>query len=675
MSKTNNKRKQPKRTPKQRYSLLFVLAVASLVFVLICCNFSALGMMLSRSESRSVNIEGVLGSESFEISRGNPVYLDNIDTEMKNIRITTGGDKLEYADVTVAFTDDNFRYDDAYDYNKATVRMKSGLDSRNFMLLSSFGEVGTIKLSSESTVEITAIDINVFPEFRFSFLGFVTTFAVLVCIFFGLWELPLTKKNEKAVLICGAVLCAIVLNTAAMISTTCADPLLVKLPDDVSKEDQYTQLFDAFHDGRLNLDIDYDTSKLDALENPYDRSERNENDLHGSFWDRAYYGGKFYSYFGAAPVITVYYPIYIITRHVPSPLFASALLAVHCIIFITLLYWLFLRKFTKDVPIVLAVLGLIALVFGSTVLAITAEAQFYFIAVLSGIASTTAFLYFLFEAYFCKNFRLRIILLVLAGVSVALIAASRPTMLLYCLIGMIPAVYIFRDGKETTKNKALYVVSVAVPVIIGAALIMTYNYKRFENPFEFGFNYQLTVSRAKANTIKLAMIPAAIYHYFIQQPSFKSSFPYIGIESNPLDSYTRYNYSGRTMGILTYPLSWGAVFLPFVLRKAERFKLLVLTSLPCAVLLMSFIDMCKAGSHYRYTADIAFFFLLASLVAVFNAMGEIKKHSDRAYKLTYALVAAALGATVVFGTLLIFAGEGKTMLEEYIYATELLRKI
>ena len=72
----------------------------------------------------------------------------------------------------------------------------------------------------------------------------------------------------------------------------------------------YPQMFDAFQKGQLNIDTDYDLSILEELENPYDTAERREatDEKYGVIWDRAFYDGKLYSYFGIAPVIFLYYP-------------------------------------------------------------------------------------------------------------------------------------------------------------------------------------------------------------------------------------------------------------------------------------------------------------------------------------------------------------------------------
>ena len=71
----------------------------------------------------------------------------------------------------------------------------------------------------------------------------------------------------------------------------------------------YEQQFDAFLKHRLSIDIE-PAKELLALSNPYDRASRTGIRF---LWDRALYDGKYYSYFGITPIITVYYPYYFIT--------------------------------------------------------------------------------------------------------------------------------------------------------------------------------------------------------------------------------------------------------------------------------------------------------------------------------------------------------------------------
>lgn len=676
---SKSKKKAEKAAAKKSIALSWtsfgiVLAVA-LVLEIFISNFSALGVILSGAEKKKFDMTDTFGSASVRISAEEPAEIRDVDTQMKNIALKFGGNRLSYANVTVAFTDDNFRFDDAFSYNKATEMLPCGQDSVSVMNISSYGPVGTIRITADENVTLTAVSLNTPPRFSFSMLRFIILSAVISCVVFRLWEKRFDPDNSAAVRVCALVMCFIVMFSATVIHTESGVPMLQDVSSLSGSSDIYDELFDAFLNHRLTLDTTADKEKLDALENPYDRSERNKNDLHGSFWDRAYYNSEFYCYFGAAPIFTVYYPVKLLTGKAPTPLLASTILCLHCVIFISLLYELFLKKFCRNVSKLFAVLGLPTVLFGSVIFAVANECVFYYIAVLSGVASTAAFLYFLFSAYFSEELKRRIVLLALAGISVVLIAASRPTLLLYCFIAVIPALEIFLDKKETMRNKAIYAASVGVPVVIGAALIMVYNNARFDSPFEFGFNYQLTVSIAKANTFKLSMIPPTLYHYFIQPPSYLSSFPYIRPRDYALDTYTRYNYCGRSMGIMMYPAAWGIALLPFTLTKTEKFKRRVLLSLIGSAILMAYIDMCKAGSHYRYTTDIAFVIMIVGIIAILDFGSSLRHIGSAKYKAFLAVAAVVFAATIILGGYFTFSNESFAMITKFPEATMFLRRL
>lgn len=661
---------------KEKITKTIVILLITAAVTLVLSNLQAIGTVFSGTKRTEIDLEEKVGKSTVTV-KDERVTIKDIDAEMYSITLTTEGD-FAYKNVTVTFTDDNFRFDDAHKYNKVKQLIRTGGGMSDTISVSSYGKVGEIGIESDGKLKITGITLNAPPKFSFSLLLFLLLSLGACTVYFGTWKETLGEGDKIYIYALGLALCLMMLSSAFVIKSACGLPLLTELPENVTKEDEYVQLFDAFHKGQLDLDIDYSVDKLEKLDNPYDRSERNKNHLHGAIWDRAYYNGKFYSYFGPAPVFTVYYPVYILTGKIPTPLYASVLMCVGDIIAITLLYALLITKFCRDVPRELALVGLAAVVFGSAIPAAASEAQFYFMAVMSGVGWTAMFLYLILSAYYSESFRRRTVFLALAGVSVVMIAASRPTLLLYCFTAIVPAVYIFKNKSETVRNRVVYLAAIGVPVIAGAVILMVYNYARFENPFEFGFNYQLTVSRAQANTIKLSLIPAAIYHFFVQQPIFISSFPYMKIERNSLDSYTRYSYTGVTMGVFSYPLTWALAFLPCLRRSgkdAHKFKFDMIASLTAAALVMAFIDMCKAGMHYRYTVDILFILTMIAVVMTFRAMRDIKKRLPDLYATFYAAAALAMTATIIIGGVLIFANEGNTMIEDFAPATEFFRSI
>lgn len=658
--------------------LLCVLAEAVL------SNLTAIGILFSGADRVDFDLNNAVLIECGEndcvengiikISEGT-VEFNGVNTKMHSVYITLSG-STQYTPVTVSFTDGNFAYDDGFDYNSSKFNMYVNSNEENVFTIASYGEVQNLRLSFgdlTGSVRINSVSINRCPKLGFNVLRFALIYLVCVIVKYRLWMVKFNpKRHSKYIFILGAAMCAFIIYIAVVFAASSPyDSLVEEYPvNDISSADEYTQLFDAFKKGQLNLDIDYDTAKLDALNNAYDRSERNEFDARGGFWDRAYYNGKFYSYFGVAPVFTVYFPVNILTGGVPSSEFASVLLCIYAIIFITLLYNLILEKFCRKTSAVLAALGYISLLFTSGIFAVTGQGMFYYIAVLSGIGWVAAFLYFLLKAYYAEGFKTRIVFLVLTGISVVMTAASRPTLLLYALAAAVPAIFVFADKAETLKSKLWYLFSIGTPIVFGAAAIMTYNYLRFDSPFEFGFNYQLTVSIAHANTITLSMIPAAVYHYYLQQPRVFLSFPFLEMKTRSMDGYARYNYIGRCVGVLNYPLIWGVFALPFVTNnyranKNKRFKKYFLITVTGCAVLLSFIDMCKAGAHFRYTVDILLPLGIVAIVAVFNLLTIIEGISYRHYKCAYIFAACCLVISAIFGYLMIFADPSSGIMENY----------
>jgi len=666
-----------------------IIVAVCLLLEIIIANYPAMRLKFGGFEEKKIDISAFEAYDKnciakyeddiLTVDKGK-ILFKNIDTEMKSVSITTVGDDERYQDVEIAFTDDNFAFDDGYNYNKTSATLYCADDTQNYVNISSFGKATTLRLdfgTDGNKTTISSVTLNRPQAFHIGIIRFALLLCAALVIKTGFWKNRIDdnyKNYFRAAMAC-VLIAVCVVNGVMVNGNNSDDKKLLKKYDPKNATDQYEQLFYAITKDHFDLDINVDTEKLDELDNPYDRSERNKKGLHGDFWDRAYYKGNFYSYFGPAPIFTVYIPINIFTGKVPTAQLVSSILALYAILFLTLLYALILKHFCPDTPAVLAMCGYTALIFGSTIFAVTAENMFYFFAVLSGIGWTAAFMYFVLKAYFVQETKHRIILLILAGISVPMIVASRPTLILYAFVGLVPAIYLLKDKTITKNNKIYYVTAAAVPIMIGAALIMSYNYARFESPFEFGFNYQLTVSIAKANTVTIDMLPSCIYHYYFQQPDFSTNFPYITIRQRALNSYPRYNYNGRIMGVFSYPVTLGLFLLPFCDRKKNKFKHTFLLTLTSIAIILSFIDMCKAGAHYRYCADILAFLILVSLVFIYEILDRIKKLSHRSYSCSYVLAVLAMFVSALMGYYLIFSNESRSLMKNYAHAVEFIKSL
>lgn len=666
------------------------------ITVLICAivelcfsNFGILTMALSGCDEKTFTVSDATvsdGSGSAKVSedkitvKGGVILFENISQEVNSLSFVLNGDE-KYISVTVSYTDDNFASDVGLNRNTITVDAYAGDNTSNYVKLSPLGKTGKIRLTFNSQIEceFQSMTINAKPAFSFNVFRMLALVLVCIVVKFKFWRY-IAKEKTQARCIAGAAafMCLVMLGSAVLIAQTEEYVSLFKNypKGNFELSEQYNQLFEAVIAGRTNIEVDFDLSKLDSLDNPYDASERGEKGIEvGNFWDRAYYDGKFYTYFGVAPVFTVYLPVFLATRKEASTVLASALLGVYAIIFISLLYNTVVRKFCKGTPLVLVLLGQLSVISAAMIFSMASETSFYYIAVLSGIGWLAAFMYFLLKAYYAEKPYKKMLYLVWTGISVVLIVASRPNLVLYAAVALIPAFYVFGNKKESIKNKLLYIISIGAPVILGAILLMVYNYVRFENPFEFGFSYQMTVCMSEVNTITLSMIPFMLYHYFIQPMTLGSDFPYVTLSSVASGHYSRYVYVGPGFGALNFPVLWGMFAAPFVKDSKRKFKNYFLFTLVVMSFVVAFVDMCKGGVHIRYTADILLPLALVGVVGLFDFLSVLKANKFKHYSLAYVAVVALMLISIGIGTALCFASENMNLYSNYPHFARILRML
>ena len=150
----------------------------------------------------------------------------------------------------------------------------------------------------------------------------------------------------------------------------------------------YEQQFDAFLKHRLSIDIE-PAKELLALSNPYDRASRMGIRF---LWDRALYDGKYYSYFGITPIITVYYPYYFITGKVPSAATVCFILFTAAVTAVALTYLKAVGIFCEKPNKALVFFGFAAVESGSLLFMLLTSADMYYTAVISGVCFLSLFM-------------------------------------------------------------------------------------------------------------------------------------------------------------------------------------------------------------------------------------------------------------------------------------------
>ena len=254
---------------------------------------------------------------------------------------------------------------------------------------------------------------------------------------------------------------------------------------------QYELMAEAILDGRIDFAYG-DEHYLERLDNPYDPQERKESGV-PYHWDHAYYNGHYYMYFGIVPVFLAFLPYRVVTGQALTTYHATQLFVAAAIAGIFLLFALLRKLFFGKLPHWVY----IALSLAFSVMSVwysIAEPALYCTAITCAIALEIWSLYFFVRAVWGEEKENKQILLAGIGAAFgALVFGCRPPIALANIL-VIPMLIVFLRQRKFSLQLLGKLVLAALPYAIVAAGLMLYNYARFDDPFEFGQAYQLTVA-------------------------------------------------------------------------------------------------------------------------------------------------------------------------------------
>ncbi len=320
-----------------------------------------------------------------------------------------------------------------------------------------------------------------------------------------------------------AALCTIVACTKPM------DKLPLWNGEEPGHRNQYELMAESILDGHIDLHYDEEDT-LAGLENPYDPDQRAQAGV-SYHWDHAYYEGHYYMYFGVAPVFLAFLPYRIVTGNALPTYQATQFFVAVFIVGIFMLFHLLSKRFFKKMPFSVY-LSLSVAVSAMSVWYAAAEPALYCTAITAAMALQTWSLYFFVRAVYAVTRENRQILLAAIGALLgALVFACRPTIALANVL-VIPLLIVFLRQRRFSWGLLGKLTLAALPYLLVGAALMLYNYARFENPFEFGQAYQLTVADQTAYAVKLnkeslMRIANGYLQVFFYVGSWQERFPYI----------------------------------------------------------------------------------------------------------------------------------------------------
>lgn len=643
------------------YGCIYTISKAALIILLLEVTVFNYSAYFSASLNNTSNIalsnceqtDGITkDGEKITVSENSEtkIIFNNLSLDCELIGLSFSG-KRRVAEVSVLINDGNLSGSDIC----AAKKYADTNGMSYFTVHSKAMSRLTLSIANAGGAALDAVTVN--PKiplcvngFRIILLIVITSIAIIIKKY-RLYAVKCDKNSlyQRIIAIAAAAFCMVI---AASMFVMRSNGSFVK-PEDtsLSGKSPYLQMTDAAVKWQPNLDLPIDSKLKSAGNKAYDPSWRAANNIHAE-WDRAYYNGKYYSYFGMAPLILFYLPIYLASGYVPPDSAACAFFAMLTVAAEFLLIFTLANRAVKDANYLLTLLCGICLPFAGLTLFMCGYGDFYTVPKLCG----TFWLITLIWLSLCAYHRPRRYIFLLCGVCVAFIAASRPNLIITALSLAPFYIAVLISKKHSFKIKLTSVCAFIAPIMLAAAALMSFNFIRFGSPFEFGAKYQLTVNNIAYNNLSLSLLGAAIYHYFFQPLGCSASFPYIKADLINLNSYSRYSYMTAAFGVFALPSNWAFIASPLVKKSGikQPYKAFIVTAL-ISSLLLAWIDFSVAGLTISYVADIAPIISVCAFIVLLS----IEKASRNTYmhKYVYILSAILLISSVFVITLLFFSAD------------------
>ena len=554
-------------------------------------------------------------------------------------------------------------------------------------------------------IKLTALTLNAPYDFHFNALRCVVLvlvgLAVLFTLKYRLYQVNFepTKRSHR-MLNYGALLCNVMLVLGIFILNNpvtgdnakigCVFPqvcteylgsnshsLLQDMPrtaQEIIDSPLYVQQLDAWLKGQLHLDIVPD-SRISAMANPYDTSDFYRQQV-GIIFDRTYYNDKYYTYYGIAPLLMTYLPIYAVTGKVPTPIVVTTILALLTVIALHAMITAWYRHFGVKGNLLLLLLGQVTVPAVGMVYFLQTALTHYHFPMLTVIIWTCGYALALMKCWECTEQYQRNLLLVVAGLSVVMVVLSRPHLLILALTFTVPLWLIVLKAIKARKPFFNWgnVLSLGAPVVLGALFVLWHNYARFDSPLQFG--QQIVLSAFNNVDYKggynLTILIDLFYHLFLAPFDFQETFPFLAVPDASVDDRSTYIFSFSTIGYFAYPVLL-ALFLivmkmghqgreyghPVLKEYAVALRFDVLRCVYGALIVVAtlsvfFTYLWGQITTERYMADSAW---VLTFVALFLILEHIRYDaSSKAAQVLYVVVVAILVKSMCLGVMLSFIG-------------------
>ncbi len=578
----------------------------------------------------------------------------------------------DYVDVSIDAMD--ITHAAAYRRNVADGRIVDGYSRSSYIVLNLSGEVSDLKITltppEHGQFILSGVDVNQSVPFHLSGLRLSVTVLAGMAVFFLCTSLSMKseyKQDSRALrrtaysMMAVFMVAALVITYISMYDRTgkCSEGFNSTWGNQISKE-----IVDAFRAGRADL-LYTPSPELLAMENPYDWSARSVQGVTAK-WDHLLFNGKYYSYYGIAPVLLLFLPYNLLTGFYFPTAEAVLIFGVLGILFLTLLFLEFAELFCKKIPNSILLSTLFIILMSCGVWYNFVYDNFYEIAQSSGFAFTCMGFYFLLRSRVIGEGKIQYRHIVLSTLCLSLAVLCRPTLALYCPVACIFLGFGFikhrREIREAAPKKrpaatAKYLAASLTCFVIIGGVQMVYNYVRFGSVLDFGIQYSLTINDFVNAQYHTDFTMIGFYNFLLAFPLIQPRFPYVFSNFSTL-SVNGYYFVANTNAV---GLFWRA--LPSLgyfcavpawkaLNKEERIKA-VLLLVPCCLIapLVIIFSIWESGYGVRYCCDFTWQFILGGAAVLYLLYVRVAQGQGRTL-LRHAFTVAAMLAFAVNGAMI-----------------------
>lgn len=517
-----------------------------------------------------------------------------------------------------------------------TFSVSNNIPASQYVTCNYFGNIRqvtlTLKMNTGDSVALNGFSVNSKIPMHFSLWRILALF-VLLCLIFTFLKYPafnesynLSKRSHRY---------AIIFTIASFLIFVLFIYTIYVRDSNWFKNtygNQMTQeIVDAFEHGQVSL-LDEVPQELLNLENPYDWSARS-NAGFAYKWDHLLFEGKYYSYYGIAPVLTLFLPYHAITGYYFSSSLACLLYTFTAALFLALCFLSVVNNWFQKTPFKLVVLGILVTLFSSCLITNVLAANFYEIAQSSALCFLAIGFYFMLNSGIFTKKDIRLSYLFWSSFFVALSVLSRATSALYAIAMVIWIVYEFfqyKKQKNFNKNSIYkYFAASMLPYVVFGIVQIVYNYLRFKNPLDFGIQYSLTINDFTHTEMHLGLVMISIVNFLFVVPTVNSSFPFISgnFDSLGINGYY-FTATKPTIGLIWAALpTLSLLYTPKLARdfnRKEKVKLGLIWLLPGLIIPLLLIAVTwESGYAMRYNADFAWQICLAAFALIFYKYNKI----------------------------------------------------